>query len=375
MTTSAASDSGRLLVEMVCDVCRVEGFTVDRNVESEKNAGNFVAIVASRQMDNKLQRIAFECWEKDSQVDARQIESFVKRLRDLGIPSGIYVSPKGFTGEAEYFARRLSIELWDLPKLKEHLKKIETRERTKVPGTLPVARTLPATIFSKQLENGRVLKMRSLPRLEFRPYYFAMFEMSVGKKKRGKGVVVLDGVDGRVCDAGMLEGQLKRLPSTGMFLDCLEVEPSVGHMPNLPDELGMSNTVTVAPTGIARDHVGVLVGEVLEKEAGIDLEDVELTVTDVSLLHIPIVTVELAAGTKSYQKIVQAATGKVIWDETSKCLHCETPSRAICEVCGSTACDEHVRICSSCQKHLCKDCVETKGVLSKQPFCPTCKNA
>ncbi len=373
MTASLASDSGKLLVDMVCDVCRVEGFTVEKNVEAEKNTGNFVDIVASRNVRKKRQKIAFECWERDTQVDGKQIESFAKRLGDLGIKSGIYVSPRGFTGDAEYFARRLRVELWDLAKLKEHLGRIEVEKKARVPGTLPVMKSLPATIFSEQLENGNALKMGSLPRLEFRPYYFAIFQTKAGKKKTGKGVVVLDGVDGRVCDAGMLEGQLKRLPSTGLFVDCLQVQPLVGHMPKLPDELGMSNTVTVAPASVAQEQVRALVGATLQKEAGIKPED--MRVTDVSLLHVPIVTVELVAGKKSYRKIVQAATGKMIWDETAKCLHCENSSRAICEVCGSTVCDEHARLCSSCQKHLCKDCVETKGVLSKQPFCPSCKKA
>lgn len=373
MTTSAASDSERLLVDMVCDVCRVEGFTVEKDVEAEKNTGNIVDIVASRRFGGKVQKIAFECWEKDFQVNGKEIESFVKRLKDLDIGSGIYVSPKGFTGDAEFVARKLGIELWDLAKLKEHLGRIETSERTRVPGTLPVSRILPAMIFSAQLENGRALRIRALPRLEFRPYYFARFDANAGKKKRGKGVLVLDGVDGRVCDAGMFEGQLNHLPSTGWFIDCLQIEPSVGHLPRLPDELGMSSTVTVAPAGVAQEQVKTLVGTVLEKETGIEPE--EVNVTDVSLLHVPIVTVELVAGEKSYRKIVQAATGKMIWDETAKCLFCEGSSRAICEICGGTVCTEHIRLCSSCQKHLCKNCVETKGVLSKQPFCPACKNA
>lgn len=372
MATGVASNSGNLLVEMVCDVCQIEGFKVEKNVETEANTGSFVDIVASRNLGGKAERIAFECWEKDSQVDSKQIESFVQRLRDLDIESGIYVCPKGFTGDAEYVARRLGVELWDMGKLREHLGKIQTTEKTQVPGTLPVSRTLPATIFSRQLENGNALKMRSLPRLEFRPYYFARFEVA-GRKRKGKGVIVLDGVDGRVCDAGMFEGRLDGLPSTGMFMECLQVEPSVGHMPKLPDELGMSNTVTVAPAGLAQEQVRTLAGTVLQKEAGVGPE--EVSVTDVSLLHVPIVTLELAAGTKSYRKVVQAATNKMIWDETTKCLRCQNISRAICEVCGSTVCDEHMRLCSSCRKHLCDECVETKGVLSKQPFCPTCKKA
>ena len=372
MSTKTASGSGKLLAEMVSDVCRIEGFTIEKNVEAEKNTRNFVDIVASRGSGKKAQKIAFECWEKETQATAKEVESFVKRLRDLDIRSGIYVSPKGFTGDAEFVAKQLSVELWDLAKLKQHLTRIEAPNRTKVPGTLPVSKTLPLAIFSPQLANGKALRISSLPKLEFRPYFFATFETKGGRKMSGKGVLVFDGVDGRVCDAGVLDGRVERLPSTGLFIDCLGIEPSVGHMPKLPDEVRMSNAVTVAPAGIVKDHVRTLVVDALQKESGIDPS--EVNVTDVIMLHVPIVTVELRAGEKSYRKIVQAATVKMIWDETAKCLFCEHGSRAICEVCGGTVCDSRVRVCSSCHVHLCTDCVITKGVLSKQSLCPTCKN-
>ncbi len=372
MIASATSRPGRLLVEMVSDVCRIEGFTISNNVEAQKNTGNFVDIVASRRQGKKTQKVAFECWEKENHATAKEIESFVQRLHDLNIRNGIYVSPKGFTGDAEFVARKLGVELWDLTKLKQHLTRIGASDKTKVPGTLPVSKTLSLAIFSSRLVNVKALRISSLPNLEFRPYFFAKFEARAGRKKTGTGILVFDGVDGRVCDAGVLDGKMERLPSTGLFVDCLSVEPSMGHMPKLPDEVKMSNTVTVAPLGIARDNVNTLVGEALQKEAGIDPG--EVNVTDVSMLHIPIVTVELRAGEKSYRKIVQAATGKMIWDETAKCLFCEHGSRAVCEVCGGTVCDDHARLCSSCQKHLCYDCVTVKGVFSKQSFCPSCKN-
>ncbi len=355
------------------DVCRFEGFAVEMNVESEKNTGRFVDIVASRKQGKKVQKVAFECWERDVPADAREIEGFAKRLRDISCQNGIYVSPKGFTNRGEYVARSLGVELWDLPKLKEHLSRIQPSDRTKVPGTLPVSKNLSGNIFSRQLENARFLKMRSLPRLEFRPYYFAMFDTNAGRKDKGRGVLVLDGVDGRVCDGAMLEGQLSRLPSTGFFIDCLHVEPMTGHLPKLSQELGVSSTVTVAPAGILQEQVRGLVGGVLEKETGLDSGSV--TVTGVELLHVPIVTVELGAAEKTYRKIVQAATGKMIWDETAQCVYCKSSSVAVCEVCGGTCCSDHVRACSSCGRRLCGECVMVKGVLNKKPLCPTCRRA
>lgn len=366
-----ASESPSLVVDMVCDVCRVEGFSIEKNVLAHSEGSLFVDIVASRRAKRKTEKVAFECFEGDRQITGREVESFVSRLRNLGLKSGVYVSPKGFTGDAEFIARKLGVELWDLAKLREHLDRINPPEGTRVPGTLPVHRGVPSQIFSSQLANGKILRMAALPKLEFRPYYFAKFEVKSGKKS-AIGVLVLDGVDGRVCDAGILEGHLRRLPSTGLFVECLDVEALVGSMPSFPPELQMKNSVTIAPAVVSSDKVEAIVVETLQKE-GLNPEDVKAG--DVTLLHVPILTVEMVAGQKSYKKIVQAATPKMIWDDTSTCSFCKERSKAVCEFCGSTTCDDHTRLCSSCQKHVCASCVKTKGIVSKQPLCPDCKKS
>jgi len=368
MTTSATAESGNFVVDMVCDVCRVEGFEVEKNAQPGDSPSYFVDILASRKKGKKVQRVAFECWEGTSQVEGREVEKFAARLKSLGIQSGIYVSPKGFGGNAEFMARKLGVELWDLAKLKERVENIKAPERHRVPGTLPVARAAASRILAHGLVNGTFLKLSSMPRLEFRPYFFSNFHIDDGRKKLAQGVVVFDGVDGRVCDAALFEGHVEDLPSTGFFVDCLEIESSTGSMPKLPPELEMKNTVTVAPSGVTEDMIRAKTKEIV---SGRD----EVTVTGVQLLHIPIVTVEMLAAGKSYRKILQAATGKMIWDDTQKCSLCDHKPRAICEVCGGTVCLEHERTCSSCRKHLCTDCVVTKGIVNKIPLCPTCKNA
>jgi hypothetical protein len=353
---------------MVCDVCRVEGFEVEKNARTGDSPSYFVDILASRTKGKKVQKVAFECWEGTSQVEGREIEKFAARLKTLGIQSGIYVSPKGFAGNAEFMARKLGVELWDLARLKERVENIKAPERHKVPGTLPVARAAASRILAHGLENGTFLKLSSMPKLEFRPYFFAKFQIDNGRKKLAQGVLVFDGVDGRVCDATLFEGHLEDLPSTGFFVDCLEIESSTGSMPKLPPELEMKNTVTVAPAGVTEDMIR---SKTKEAVSGRD----EVTVTGVELLHIPIVTVEMLAAGKSYRKILQAATGTMIWDDTQKCSLCDHRSKAICEACGGTVCTEHERTCSSCRKHLCTDCVVTKGIVNKIPLCQTCKNA
>lgn len=368
MAASNRSESGNFVVDMVCDVCRVEGFDVEKNAQTGDTPSSFVDILASRKKGKKLQKIAFECWEGTTQVEGREIEKFAARLKSLGLESGIYVSPKGFGGNAEFMARKLGVELWDLAKLKTRVQNIKAPERHRVPGTLPVARATASRILAHGLVNGNFLKLTSMPKLEFRPYFFANFQISDGRRKLATGVLVFDGVDGRVCDGIVLEGRVEDLPSTGFFVDCLEIEPSTGSMPKLPPELEMKDTVTVAPAGVTEDMIRIKAKEQISHSG-------ESSVTSVQLLHVPIVTVELLGAGKSYRKILQAATGRMIWDDTQKCSFCNVRSRAICEVCGSTVCPEHERTCSSCRKNLCTECVVTKGIVNKTPLCPTCKNA
>jgi restriction endonuclease len=368
MSTNNRSESNNFVVDMVCDVCRVEGFDVEKNAQTGDSPASFVDILASRKKGKKLQKIAFECWKGATQVEGREVERFAARLKSLGIESGIYVSPKGFGGNAEFMARKLGVELWDLAKLKARVENIKAPERHRVPGTLPVARATASRILAHGLANGSFLKLSSMPKLEFRPYLFANFQIDDGRKKLATGVLVFDGVDGRVCDGMVFEGHIQNLPSTGFFVDCLEIEPSTGSMPKLPPELEMKDTVTVAPAGVTEDMIRDKARQQLSSNG-------QATVTTVQLLHVPIVTVEMLGGNKVYRKILQAATGRMIWDDTQKCSLCDQGSRAICEVCGSTVCAEHERACSSCRKNLCTNCVVTKGIVNKTPLCPTCKNA
>jgi len=370
LTAQPIPDSRNFVVDMVCDICRVEGFTVEKNVQAGTLDAQFVDVIASRTQGKKTQRVAFECWEGDRQVNGHEVERFAAQIRSFGLPSGVYVSPKGFTGDAEFMARKLGVELWDLAKLKERVEKIRPPERNRVPGTLPVSRSIAHMILAHGLENGNVLRLTSMPKLEFRPYYFADFSLVHGRKRSAMGIIVFDGVDGRECDAGLFEGRLKNLPGTGLFIDCLEIEPSTGSMPQLPPELEMKNTVTLAPAVATEGSVRTRVSDLLGSESGVHPEDV--TVAQVRLLHVPIVTVELVAGNRSYRKILQAATGKMIWDETRKCGLCDNSSKAVCEECGNIVCDEHTRLCSNCHKHLCTECVTTKGVINKTPLCRNC---
>jgi hypothetical protein len=360
------------VVDMVCDVCRIEGFQVEKNVPVDKySPEQCVAILASRKNGDSTQQIAFECWEGDRQVNGRDIENFLRQLRDLKLRNGIYVSTKGFTGDAEFIARKAGLELWDLPRLRDHLERIQLGQDNEVPGTLPVSRLLASTILPRTILNGAFLRLSGMPKLEYRPYFFLEFRIH-NERNRARGIMVFDGMDGRYCDGIVTEGSLRDFHTSNLFIDCLQVDPMVGSMPTLPDGLEMKQNVSLVASGTTEEALTVKLKDLLRNEYMINEHDV--SVEKIQELHIPLVTVQLSCSGHSYTKMLQAATAKTIVDETITCSLCNGESRAVCQDCGRMVCLEHGRECSSCHKHMCLKCGSEKSMRRHPPLCSNCKH-
>ena len=108
MAARIVSSQSKPIVDMVCDVCRAEGFRVSKNTSRSRSSTPSVDIVASRSDDGAERKLAFDCWEGAS-VDGRQVEDFVRRIHALKLDGGVYVSAKGFTEEAEFMAKKLKV--------------------------------------------------------------------------------------------------------------------------------------------------------------------------------------------------------------------------------------------------------------------------
>jgi len=368
MAARTVSSQSKPIVDMVCDICRAEGFQVVKNGSHSRSSTPTVDIVASRNDEGGERKLAFDCWEGEDRANGRQVEDFVRRIHALKLEGGVYVSAKGFTEEAEFMAKKLKVELWNLPKLKEQLARISTQETARIPWTLPVSRQTASRVCATVLENGKRLRMTSLPRLEFRPYVFARFTVTLGKSQ-GVAIIVLDGVDGRACDSKLLEGNVPLSP-TGLLTECLDLQPLTGSMPQLPEGLDMKENMTVAELGISPDQLEPRISSEIQAET--DLPPGSFTINEARLLHVPILTVELGEGGKVYRRIVQAATAKMIWDDSATCSYCKLSSRSLCETCWSAICLEHEKRCSRCGGLVCSNCAVSKGIVSRTSLCPAC---
>lgn len=82
--------------------------------------------------------------------------------------------------------------------------------------------------------------------------------------------------------------------------------------------------------------------------------------------------------TKLFKREIFGFSGEVFSDELrcskTKMLgkSCDGFSDNVCSACGNLVCAEHSMNCEKCGVTLCKDCVTSKGVLSKHYYCSKC---
>src|SRR6266704_2227750 len=107
MAATFATGQSKAIVDIVCDVCRAEGFSVVKRSHDLTGETLTVDIVATREDGENTNTLAFECSEGEDQVNGKQVENFVRRIHSLRLGGGVYVSSKGFTGDAEFMARKL----------------------------------------------------------------------------------------------------------------------------------------------------------------------------------------------------------------------------------------------------------------------------
>jgi len=81
--------------------------------------------------------------------------------------------------------------------------------------------------------------------------------------------------------------------------------------------------------------------------------------------------------TRTFKRETLGCSGEIIGDEL-KCSKsklfgkCESFPDNVCSVCGNPFCNEHGKQCEKCGAFLCKDCVVSKGLISKHYFCSKC---
>lgn len=360
---------------MVSKVCRDHGLRVETQVRRRVGDDDYVFDVLAWKGGSESEVIAFECAYLDRPAIGDDVLEFARKLQTFGIRHGVLVCSGGFSTDAEYHGRDVGIELWSLSMLGRRVQDSAEQERKTIGDVLPLDPVIVEHLVGSSITNFSQLKLLGVPKLELRPYHFFDFH-TLAPNGVSDGVVVVDGVDGSVVDS-VVNGGNARNAQGGAFVECRYVESRTGIAPELPENSKFSGSLTRAPMVYEPEAAGHLARTEIAKSLLGDASKVDMVlILSSKLLHIPIVSVQFRGiGGRTYERIVQGATGRTIYDETAFCEACGGISKAVCEVCGRIACSTHSKRCDRCLQFTCEspNCISLEGILSKSLVCARCR--
>jgi hypothetical protein len=108
-TTTSDEPRWRLIESLVASMYRMKGSTVQRNARlprvgshGHRSRPREIDVLVTGEVAGLPVRVAIECKDEKHKIGSPYIDSFVGKLKDVGIPTqyGIYVSSSGYTDDA-----------------------------------------------------------------------------------------------------------------------------------------------------------------------------------------------------------------------------------------------------------------------------------
>lgn len=385
-------EKGELLEDMVSDIFRHWGFNVKARVKlrDKYDVSHEIDVLASKKEPFGTVKIAVECKYVKTPIGIKEVRNFREKLSALGITKGIFVSTTGLTSDANAYAKSVAIESWDLAIIQEKMREIQALEE-KIHNAIQISNSIMDFAKPDHITNSALFQVIEKPEMNYKPYYLVDYECISQHRVGGsvvnlesKGIIAIDAVTPEAVDVTVDRGHRPHLPS-GTVAECSSLNPISISSANLTGEFTLTvetpkitsvEAKKIAKKEIVRNlrteykyHVGRR-GYKRVRTLRPFKKDIEIL--DSSLIYVPYVVFKLKVMDKEYQRTVQAATEKIVLDETYYCSTCENQANAVCERCGTIVCNKHWKHCVLCNKVICSSCVITRGVVFKKYYCPEC---
>jgi len=263
---------------------------------------------------------------------------------------------------------------------------------------------VPKTVFAvpissnlKELLEWRVpvgLKQSTLE-LEYVPLYFVEYDcFTQGNffyqrvNLPSHGTLVINGQNGSVVDVAVHTGVAPAIAASGHFIDCGTLRQKETPRSDVAPGLTFSK-IDAVQVGVTKDDAQrtttVEVAKNLSqtysrtfRNGRVETKTIrpyanEVRTVRTQLLNVPMVTATYMYKDRMYQRVIQAATHKIIADNLVYCnvernLH-RADAIILCEDCGSLACKDHGRRCTSCGRGLCQTHAIAKGLVMRKYYC------
>lgn len=381
---------------MTDEILRHMNYTTEmrQKLEDEKTRTKHeIDIVAKR--GPRITAVECKNYRDGSVVGMEDVRNFRQKLTDLKITTGLFVTNVRYSSNVENYAQGNSITLWDGEELREKffsmtIGRLPANESARL--ELALSPTVDyRTAIGLQLANAGSAKV-SQARLVFHPYYSVHFKLKAVRYDPVKdkhvvddeGSYVIDGLDGEIINPE--EGAMKKLGS--IFKKAEEKEERRADKMVTDDILGLraEENLTMEQTtdfGISRispevkekavlravtdrviaknvkeESYEVLVGRGKDRDTEtrkftIVPKAEEVAIRKSSLVYVPFWDVEFEAGQRTFSRRILASSARTIRDEIALCPEhfslgglqfVKKQTQAVCEICGSAFCPDHVTL-------------------------------
>ena len=411
---------GNKLEEVVEKIYRSRGYATERRQRLMGGSGTRSEIDIVARKSNRI--IAIECKNYVAPVGIDKVRDFNQKLQDLGL-QGHFIAYSGFTDGASQFAQSQNIETIDRSELMEKWLAISIGRGECVRGEeLTLECALPLNVTFDEAKSLSLLNSEKIKVIDaeliFRPYFSIDYSFRAQVKDptkklhkfKDEDTVFVDAVDGEVLNPFPERG-------FGLIKTIKDVASKTARAENertkkMLRELKGSAEPTKYSLEIMDDYkankVKPLINPSQAMSAGLNYiierntrkinytpksqgdtifpetksityvpkrRDIRIGSRD--LILVPRWSIEFEAFNKSYRKEIFACSGTVLEDTISSCPNHVSIGAitfgshrtvAVCEVCGQSLCQGHVKKCAICGKWLCeKDGIDC-GICNKR-FC------
>jgi uncharacterized Zn finger protein (UPF0148 family) len=408
----SVNELGNRFEEVVEKIFQAYGYKTERRKKMEGKSGTLseVDIIA----DKLGKVIAIECKNYAEPIGIEKVRDFAQKLHDLGLGwKGIFISYSGFTDGAAQLAQYENIETWDHDEISEKWLTISVGRLTSHRGQFLILEyALPLTVdFLRATKidhlNRDKIKVSNVE-LIYHPYiaieyhFKAHFKDPTKKihKFEDRDILYVDALDGHVLNPmpekglGILKKAIRSVVSKDARAQnerSKRLVHELQHNKSLREySLNIENEFTVTnlkPITTPREAVKSCIDFITEKNS-MEIhytpkskgdtrarfsetrttkyvpkrENIRIIRKDIVV--IPRWSIDFESFGTSYKKEILGCSGTLLEDTLSYCPQhfkigaitiASKNAIAVCEVCGKSLCEDHIKRCPICNKWLCEE--------------------
>jgi hypothetical protein len=419
---------GNRLEEVVEKIYKSKGYITIRRQRLVGVSGTKSEIDIIAKRGNRA--IAIECKNYSYPVGIDKVRDFSEKLRDVQM-DGVFVALNGLTYDASQFAEARHIETMDSGELAEKWLAISIgRGESRKGQSLKLDYALPLNVSFTQATKLHLLNKQQVKianaELIFHPYFLTEYAFAAQFKDPTKGLhpfkdkdtLFVDALDGKVLNPLPEKGigifkAIQTIASSNVRLQNARTKKILlelqGKTPQRHYDIEITEDYRVSklkPAISLKQASESAIDFITEKntceinytpkseEDKLFQESHSITFVpkrgDIRILRSDVIilprwSVEFEALNKSYRREVLACSGTVLEDTMLYCpkhfqvggiSFSQKQTVAVCEVCGQSLCEKHLKRCLICNKWLCEehgvDCEVCQSRFCKEHNIPTC---